>query len=47
MTCKTQEVFYKAMVETDGMICISVPELDGTSIETMSRYQGVPYFGIG
>ena len=33
--------------DSDGLICVSTPEIDGSSLKEMEKYLGVPVFGIG
>jgi hypothetical protein len=46
-TCIPQSLFFKVSRNTDGIICNSVPEIDGDSLKRISGVVGVQTFGIG
>ena len=47
MICKSQDMVWIASRDTDGVVCISVPEIDRASLQSMGQIQGVPTFGVG
>ena len=47
MLCKSQYMVWQSSRDIDALICESVPEIDGDSIEMIGKILGVPTMGIG